>query len=527
MIGEQILNYQIETLLFQLPEGDVFVARHLQLDRKVWVKAIRKDLVQDNAALVKQQMGELMQWPQHIRLATLYDFLETDEHYLCIAELGEAIPLEQYLKGFGGAITEKQAYPMLLQITEAFLTLNQQGAVFGHFGPQQVFVLPNGDIKLTEAGFGQVFPFRNLVFTAATAPELLSINQPTTETAIYALGVVFFKMLTGKLPYDAEPSSEALKKAIAQKEIPPLQDYNSLISEKAQFILKNTTQKSPQARFKNLAELVSAIEQSEGSFVAQKATKATRDTFAEPPLAKTGTWLTYALYGLGGITLLVLAYFLLTQVRFGSEEKNDTANNNKIKYDPIEDKKAEEEKKEEKKKKKTKEEEKMDSLKKEKEKYEKLIKEIKDDREKEVMKGLVIDGQLVDKELGEFVVQLTLVNKRKDARFEDLMVTLTYLDDKGGEVQKYDHNCGILNESKTNVVEVKRAVDAAKFKYVLKSVNIVDQNPPEVPDSLTKKVEDLTKAEKKLKEEMEKKEKEKKEKDKEKAEKEGSKTKAK
>jgi Tol biopolymer transport system component len=92
------------------------------------------------------------------------------------------------------------------------------------------------------------------------SPEQARAVKMDTRTDIFSLGVVFYEMITGRLPFDGETNTDVLA-AILTKEPPPLNRYVREVPQKLQSIIKKTLQKDKEERYQNIKELIFELEE--------------------------------------------------------------------------------------------------------------------------------------------------------------------------------------------------------------------------------------------------------------------------
>ena len=136
MIGTQILNYEIKSVLGEGGMGTVYLAEHTKLGRKVAIKVLLPHLMRNE--LVKSRFineAKLMSTLHHPNIVTLYDYHE-DEHGLSlIMELAEGNPLDQYIQEVTGPIQEKDAVILMTQELNGFEYAHKQGLVHRDIKP--------------------------------------------------------------------------------------------------------------------------------------------------------------------------------------------------------------------------------------------------------------------------------------------------------------------------------------------------------------------------------------------------------
>ncbi|MFK7987650.1 MAG: protein kinase [Sandaracinaceae bacterium] len=223
--GAEVDAYVIEYLLGSGGVGNVYAARHAQLDRQVALKHLRPEVAR-NAKIVQRFFDEARaaNRVRHENIVEITDFREHEEFgaYLIMERL-DGQDLADLIFEMGQAIPVKRAIRIAQQTASALGAAHTAGIVHRDLKPDNIFLTPRGDgdfVKVLDFGvakLGEGVASANAFKTAAgtllgtpayMAPEQ-AMGQPVDHrTDIYALGVILFEMLTGALPFDAETAGE-------------------------------------------------------------------------------------------------------------------------------------------------------------------------------------------------------------------------------------------------------------------------------------------------------------------------------
>ncbi len=114
MIGKEILNYRIESLIGKGGMGSVYLATNMHIDQKVAVKVLNANLA-DNPAIrerFRQEAKNLLAL-DHPNIVKFLNFVENEEGLFIIMEYVDGITLEDFIARKNGLIVEKRAYPIL------------------------------------------------------------------------------------------------------------------------------------------------------------------------------------------------------------------------------------------------------------------------------------------------------------------------------------------------------------------------------------------------------------------------------
>ncbi len=548
MIGERILNYKIESRLGEGGVGTVYLATHSQLGRKVAIKVLNSALV-SNTDIRERFRNEAttLSALQHVNIITLYDYLEEDNGLFLILEYAAGQPLDDYIQKVSGPIPEQKTIYLFEQILDGFAYAHQKGVIHRDIKPSNLIITNDSEVKILDFGIAKILKEgkRNLTKTGTQLGTVLYMSPEQVQgkfidhrTDIYSLGVTLFEMLTGKCPYDEQTHTEyQVYEKILKEPLPPASSFYPRISPKMQQIISKATAKNPEDRYQSCEEFKAALHQGTTvkdtfqvptntstaitpTYYQTTATQATIEADRKPMRQTSSSEIErrknnnnrilYAIVAVLFITTIWVSYelFFKTPIKddvnlaVDSTNTTDQENDNEIATFEGEEEEPEEEIEE-----KTTEEILLDSLKQKKERTQEYLKLLQKGREQELMKGLLIDGQVEEGSgaqfLGEFVIQVTVANRRSDARFEDLIIGITYFDEAQKELKTREQALEPLEPEKAITFRVREEVNAAKFTTKLKSAKVVDLEPTQVIDSLSNELKIIDERIQKVRKEIE------------------------
>src|SRR3954453_22821790 len=209
MVGEKLGSFRIEATLGVGAMGVVYKATHEATGRPAAVKVIAKELAQRGKAYERfeREANILKQFrhPNIVRFLALGRYQGTS--YIAM----EFIPgrtLEQELND-RGALPWKEVAELGVQLCEALHYAHEHGVVHRDLKPSNLMVTDKGTVKLTDFGIAKDLDKTALTATGRTlgtaaymAPEQIrGTPEVSHKTDLYALGCVFFQMLTGQAPF--------------------------------------------------------------------------------------------------------------------------------------------------------------------------------------------------------------------------------------------------------------------------------------------------------------------------------------
>ena len=221
-LAQKFPQLEILELLGRGGMGAVYKARQKQLDRFVALKILPPGVSHDPSFAQRfEREAKALAKLQHPHIVTLYEFGETAGQFYFLMEFVDGLNLRQLLHG--ERIAPKEALAIVPQICDALQFAHDRGIVHRDIKPENILLNKNGDVKIADFGvakivarglaeeaqqtgaggaeFGQTEAGKVIGTPQYMAPEQLANPLAVDHRAdIYALGVVFYQMLTGELP---------------------------------------------------------------------------------------------------------------------------------------------------------------------------------------------------------------------------------------------------------------------------------------------------------------------------------------
>jgi formylglycine-generating enzyme required for sulfatase activity len=269
---EVVGKYKLIELLGKGGFAEVHRARDLKMGREVALKLIDVDPATDPAFVERfRQEARTAASLSHPRLVHIYDFDELDGRLYLAMELVTGSSLRQLLADHA-PLPLAALLPLLAQLAEALDYLHRQPLVHRDLKPANVLLKgedPNWQVVLADFGLARSLEqTTHLTRSGATlgTPAYLAPEQAAPEkwgeitplTDIYALGVMTYELLLGRLPFEGEV--HAMLHAHAYEEpVIPLEQATEMDDDLAQFLQRALT-KPPAGRFQSAGELVAALQ---------------------------------------------------------------------------------------------------------------------------------------------------------------------------------------------------------------------------------------------------------------------------
>ncbi len=220
--GSLLGQYRLESVIGEGAMGRIYRAKHLHLDRILAIKVLSPNLARD-AQLVQRFQREARALAKlvHANIVAIHDMgSQGDVHYF-VMEFVPGVNLRQLMAR--ETIAPDQALAVVGKVCDALHFAHDQGIVHRDIKPENILIDSNGEPRVVDFGLAKVLrdehPSANLTGTNVVlgtynymAPEQKSSARVDHRADIYALGVVLYELLTGKLPAGHfDPPSHAAK----------------------------------------------------------------------------------------------------------------------------------------------------------------------------------------------------------------------------------------------------------------------------------------------------------------------------
>ncbi len=260
-------RYTIKKLVGVGGMAMVFEADDLFRKTVVAVKILKEEFASDEVSVqrfINESKAVLML--SHTNIVKIFDVSVKGEHKYIVMEYIDGITLKNYIER-KGALSVKEAISYTIQILRALEHAHIGGVVHRDIKPQNIMLLKNGQIKVTDFGIAKLPDAKTLTATdkAIGTVYYISPEQAAGEkgidrrTDLYSVGVMLYEMLTGKLPFDGEnPVSIALKQ-INEQPKPPTEIVSSIPKGLEQIILF-AMEKDKDKRFQTATQMIELLQ---------------------------------------------------------------------------------------------------------------------------------------------------------------------------------------------------------------------------------------------------------------------------
>jgi len=270
MMGKTVGHYRIVSQLGRGASGTVYRAVDETLGRDVALKILHPDLAGPDAMKRFHAEATILAKLNHAAITTIYELFWADQNLVMVMELVAGVTLD-CLSDRLGPLPPDRAVDFIDQILSALAHAHQEGVVHRDIKPANVMVSEAAAVKVMDFGIacmhGGEQPAANgsMMGTPAYMPPEQILNEAVDgRTDIYAVGVIFYRLLTGALPFEAETPVATLQRQIS--ELPaPMTLYRSDLPEWCDTIVRRALAKSPADRFQTADEFRNAIAEATGT----------------------------------------------------------------------------------------------------------------------------------------------------------------------------------------------------------------------------------------------------------------------
>ena len=292
LIGTRLGNYAIKEIIGRGGMGVVYRASHIYIRKPAAVKVLHRHLFSQPGAkarfLCEAQTASLV---DHPNIVGVTDFGEAPDGtvYLVMAEAhgkGLDLVLEEE-----GTLPLFRAIGILGQVVQALAAVHACGIVHRDIKPENIMLArrsgkrelvrrmrDGGDdiervepeeafdlVTILDFGAARTLqpelqalaePARIFGTPAYLAPETAQSGHADARSEVYAVGVLFYEMLTGKVPFEGDTAAETLRMQISRPpQSPRVQNPNVEITEEAERVILRALEKDPSRRQANMDEL--------------------------------------------------------------------------------------------------------------------------------------------------------------------------------------------------------------------------------------------------------------------------------
>lgn len=275
---QKILNgrYELDRKIGEGGMARVYVGRDLRLNRRVAVKIPHRQYVGDADFMERfQHEAQAAAMLSHPNIVDIYDVGQDGDIHYIVMEFVEGTDLKSLINR-DAPLPIDQAVAIGKQIAAGLHAAHRAGMVHRDIKPQNVIITPDGHARITDFGVAKSHLSTAMTETGVSfgtvdyiSPEQAQGRQAMPQSDVYALGVVLYEMLTGRLPFSGDSAVAVAMKHVAE-EPAPLRRINPQIPPGLESLILRAMAKDPAQRPASALALVQQL----GAYdqVAQQAT---------------------------------------------------------------------------------------------------------------------------------------------------------------------------------------------------------------------------------------------------------------
>jgi serine/threonine-protein kinase len=276
--GDQLDHYRIVGLVARSGMASIFRGTDVRNNREVAIKVPHEEMEADpilsDRFKREEEIGKKLDHPGVVRV---FDDEERSRRYM-VLEWVEGRLLRQILNEQKKLPTER-AIRITLGLCDALDYIHSQGVVHRDLKPENIMVGPNDQVKLIDFGIAANAGSRRLTFAKLTeamgTPDYISAEQVKgkrgdARSDVYSLGIMFYEMLTGKVPFTGPNPFVIMNERLLNNPIPP-REVNPEVSPQLQEIIYRALERDPNKRYPNAHEFALDLQHPEKVGVADRA----------------------------------------------------------------------------------------------------------------------------------------------------------------------------------------------------------------------------------------------------------------
>lgn len=254
-------RYEIIKSIGEGGMANVYLAQDTLLNRLVAIKVLRGDLA-DNEKFIRrfQREAKSVSDLSHPNIVEVYDVGEEDGQHYIVMEYIDGKTLKQLLQK-RTTLTVPEVVDIMTQLTDGMAAAHDAYIIHRDIKPQNIMILDNGMIKITDFGIATSMNATQLTQTNSVMgsvhylpPEQASGQSATIKSDIYSLGILMYELLTGSVPFKGDNAVEIALKQMKER-IPSLRKQNPLIPQSIENVIIKATAKNPKNRYDNVREM--------------------------------------------------------------------------------------------------------------------------------------------------------------------------------------------------------------------------------------------------------------------------------
>ncbi|MBT8379558.1 MAG: serine/threonine protein kinase [Ignavibacteria bacterium] len=265
---DHIRDYKIVKKIGEGGMGTVYLADDTMLERKVAIKVLNPLLTKDAHFTERfRQEAKVQASLVHPNIVSLFNYFQEDENYCMIMEFADGETLKHMISS-KGPIPEQRAIWILSQMLEAVGFAHKRGIIHRDIKPGNILLTKDDTVKILDFGIAKILQDKGITKTGTKmgtiyymSPEQIkAVKDIDHRTDIYSIGVTFYEMLSGRVPFNVDTDSDfEIMNEIVQGEILDPRKIYPHISDWIVNLLFNSVEKERDKRIQSAEEFVQGL----------------------------------------------------------------------------------------------------------------------------------------------------------------------------------------------------------------------------------------------------------------------------
>jgi serine/threonine protein kinase len=265
---DNIRDYKIIKKLGEGGMGTVYLADDTMLERKVAIKVLNPLLTKDAHFTERfRQEAKVQASLVHPNIVSLFNYFQEEENYCMVMEFADGETLKHMISS-KGPIPEQRAIWILSQMLEAVGFAHKRGIIHRDIKPGNILLTKDDTVKILDFGIAKILQDKGITKTGTKmgtiyymSPEQIkAVKDIDYRTDIYSIGVTFYEMLSGRVPFNVDTDSDfEIMNEIVQGEIQDPRNIYPHISEWIVKVLFNSVEKDRDKRIQSAEEFLKGL----------------------------------------------------------------------------------------------------------------------------------------------------------------------------------------------------------------------------------------------------------------------------
>ncbi len=280
-------RYEIHKMLGMGGMGAVYKARDMEVERVVGLKVIRPDLAGNPAILARfKQELVLARQVTHKNIIRIYDLNEADGVKFITMEYIEGEDLRSILLR-NGKLSPQEGVAIMLQVCSGLLAAHAEGVIHRDLKPSNIMQDQAGRVVIMDFGLARTLQGDGMTQTGMMvgtmeymSPEQAMGKDLDARSDQFAVGLIFYELLTGTMPFHAESAIASLVKRTQERAV-PLAEVDATIPPALSHVVSTCLERNPEERYPSVQDLIDELEIWQGK-KTRSGTSFTRTVAARP-----------------------------------------------------------------------------------------------------------------------------------------------------------------------------------------------------------------------------------------------------